>query len=114
MYLGYAIIQLPELLVIFYRKLTKNSNENEIKQNLVSPKDHKMTSKIHDLEMQSTRPRSNSQRPTELMWYRDNQTIVESSPSMVTFITKTDQEIQNKRIEKLEYEMSLILKNANK
>ena len=85
-----------------------------MKQNLVSPKDHKITNKIYDLEMQSTQPLSNIERPTELMWYRDNQRIVESSPGMVTFITKTDQEIQNKRIEKLEYEMSLILKDANK
>ena len=85
-----------------------------MKQNVVKPKDHKMTTKIYDIEMQSTKSLSNSQKPTELLWYVDNQRIVESSPSMVTCITKTDQEIQNKRIEKLEYEMSLILKNGNK
>ena len=72
-----------------------------------------MINKIYDIEMQSTRSLSNSQKPTELLWYGNNQRIVESSPSMVTCITKTDQEIQNKRIEKLEYEMSLILKNGN-
>ena len=73
-----------------------------------------MTNKIYDIEMQSTKPLSNSQKPTELLWYRENQRIVESSPTMLTFVTKRDQERQNKRIEKLEYEMSLILKNGNK
>ena len=73
-----------------------------------------MTNKIYDIEMQSTKPLSNSQKPTELLWYRENQRIVESSPTMLSFVTKRDQERQNKRIEKLEYEMSLILKSGNK
>ena len=85
-----------------------------MKQNVASPKNHKMTNEIYDIEMQSTKPLSDSHKPTELLWYRENQRIVESSPTMVTFITKTDPEIQNKRIEKLEYEMSLILRNGNK
>ena len=93
-YLGYAIIQLPDLLVSFYRRFATNSNELEVNPKSFGTKEFKRISKTSNTT--------------------EKYGMILGSPNIVPYPAKTDPEIQNKRIEKLEYEMALLLKNLKK
>ena len=110
--LGYAIIQLPELLAGFYRQLTSYSNKNIKKQSVIGTKDYKKMNKKTNIQTQLTKSSSHESKSAQLLYYGDKEETVENSYNILKFIAE-NLEIQNKRYEKLEYEMSLHLKNVN-
>ena len=112
-YVGYAIIQLPEILVGFYRKLAGHSNTNISKRGVVSPKGHKMTNKSSNIQFQLTKSLNTDTKSTQFLCYENMHENIESRSNMVSIITKTVLEIQNERFEKLEYKMALLLNSVN-
>ena len=110
--LGYAIIQLPELLVGIYRQLTNYSNKNKKKQSVIGTNDYKKMNKKSNIQTQLAKWSSHESKSPQLLYYGDKEETVQNGYNILKFIAE-NLEIQNKRIEKLEYEMSLHLKNVN-
>ena len=110
--LGYAIIQLPELLAGFYRQLTNYSNKNTKKQIAIGTKAFKKMNKKSYIQTQLTRSSNHESKSAQHLYYGHKEETVENKYDMLKLMTK-NLEIQNKRFEKLEYEMSLLLKNLN-
>ena len=110
--LGYAIIQLPELLVGFYKQLTNYSNKNIKKQSVIRLKDYKKISRKSNIQTQLTKSSNHESKSTQLLYYGDKEETVENGYNILKFIAE-NLEVQNERFEKLEYKMSLHLKNVN-
>ena len=104
---------MPEILVGFYRQLTGHSNKNIAKKGVLSPKGHKMMGKSSNIQVQKTKSLNTDTKSTHFLCYEDTHENVEGRSKMVSFITKTVLEIQNKRFEKLENKIELVLKCVN-
>ena len=65
-----------------------------------------------NIQTQLTKSSSHESKFAQLLYYRDKEETFENSYNILKFIAE-NLEIQNKRYEKLEYEMSLHLKNVN-
>ena len=65
-----------------------------------------------NIQTQLTKSSSHELKSTQLLYYGDKEETVENGYNILKFIAE-NLEIQNKRYEKLEYEMSLHLKNVN-
>ena len=110
--LGYAIIQLPELLVGFYRELTNYSNKNTKKQIATGTKAFEMINKKSYIQTQLTMSSNHESKFAQHLCYGNKEETVETKYDIFKLMTK-NLEIQNKRFEKLEYQMSLLLKNVH-
>ena len=110
--LGYAIIQLPELLAGFYRQLTNYSNKNTKKQIAIGTKAFETMNKKSYIQTQLTMSSNHESKSAQHLCYGHKEEAVENKYDILKFMTK-NLEIQNKRFEKLEYEMSFLLKNVN-
>ena len=110
--LGYAIIQLPELLVGFYKQLTNYSNKNTKKQIAIGTKAFETMNKKSYIQTQLTMSSNHESKSAQHLCYGHKEEAVENKYDILKFMTK-NLEIQNKRFEKLEYQMSLLLKNIH-
>ena len=84
-----------------------------VKLGVVSPKGHKMMGKSSNIQLQLMKPLNTDTKSTNFLCYEDTHENVEGRSKMVSFITNTVLEIQNKRFEKLENKIELVLKCVN-
>ena len=92
--LGYAIIQLPELLVGFYKQLTNYSNKNTKKQIAIGTKAFEKMNKKSYIQTQLTMSSNHESKSAQHLYYGHKEETVENKYDMLKLMTK-NLEIQN-------------------